>query len=202
MPFSGRDEDSIRNAIKDSDVVINLIGKSYETRHIVKTRRADGSLSNINYDFDEVNVEMPAKIARIAKECGAKSFIHMSALSANSNSNSKWSRTKAAGEVAVRKEFPEAIMVKPAHVFGPEDSYLNWFGEMASLLSYVPLVNGGETLHQPVHSSDIGRAVMSIIYVSYIYGHFSVLYDGLKKLYLSCIELQRFRRWRLFIGWP
>ena len=109
MPFHGRDDDSIRNAIKDSDVVINLIGKYYETKHIVKTRREDGTLSNINCSFEEVHTTLPAKIAKIAKECGVKSFIHLSALAANADSNSRWSRTKAAGEVAVRKEFPEAV---------------------------------------------------------------------------------------------
>ena len=109
MPFSPRDEVSIRNSIRDSDVVINLIGKYYETKHIVKTRRADGTLSNINYDFDEVHCEIPARIARIAKEQGAKAFIHMSALSASPTSTSKWSRSKAAGEIAVREQFPEAV---------------------------------------------------------------------------------------------
>lgn len=58
------------------------------------------------------------------------------------------------------------IIVRPSNVFGPEDSYLNWFGEMAAMLPYVPLVNNGETLCQPVHCSDVGRAVMSILYVS------------------------------------
>ena len=109
MEFNGRDEDSIRASIRDADVVINLIGKYYETKHIVKTRRADGSLSNINFDFDEVHCEIPRKIARIAKEQGAKAMIHVSALAASPHSESKWSRSKAAGELAVRQEFPEAV---------------------------------------------------------------------------------------------
>lgn len=112
MPFSPRDDDSIRNAIRDSDVVINLIGKYYETKHVVKTRRADGTLSNINYSFEDVNCSIPAKIARIAKEQNVQAFIHMSALSANPNSQSKWSRTKFEGEKAVREEFPEAVRLR------------------------------------------------------------------------------------------
>lgn len=111
MEFNGRDEDSIRASIRDADVVINLIGKYYETKHIVKTRRPDGSLSNINYDFNEVHCDIPRKIARIAKEQGVTAMIHMSALSADPASESKFSRSKAAGEVAVREEFPEAVSV-------------------------------------------------------------------------------------------
>lgn len=109
MPFSARDEDSIRESLKNSDIVINMIGKHYETKHAVPTRRADGKLSRINYDFNEVHVTIPEKIARLAKEAGVKSFIHMSALSANAQSPSQWCRTKALGEQVVRKQFPEAV---------------------------------------------------------------------------------------------
>ena len=37
-----------------SDIVVNLIGKYYETKHVVPTRREDGSLSRVNYSY-EVN---------------------------------------------------------------------------------------------------------------------------------------------------
>ncbi|CAN0105693.1 unnamed protein product, partial [Phaeothamnion confervicola] len=48
------DEPSIRAAIADADVVVNLIGKYYETRHPVPTRRADGMLSNVISSFEKV----------------------------------------------------------------------------------------------------------------------------------------------------
>jgi len=164
MEFNGRDEDSIRASIKDADVVINLIGKYYETKHIVPTRRADGSLSNMNYGFDEVHNQIPAKIARIAKEQGVSAFIHMSAMSASDTSESAWSRSKAAGEKSVRAEFPEAIIVKPAQIFGPEDFFLNWYAEMAAMYPAIPLVNNGDNRCQPVHCADVGRAIMSLVY--------------------------------------
>lgn len=109
MPFSPRDKDSIRESVKHSDVVINLIGKHYETKHLVPTRRANGSLSRINYDFEEVHVTIPQTIAQISKEAGVKTFIHVSALSADINSKSKWSQTKARGEIAVREAFKDAV---------------------------------------------------------------------------------------------
>jgi NADH dehydrogenase (ubiquinone) 1 alpha subcomplex subunit 9 len=96
-------------SLQYSDVVINLVGKHYETKHIVPTRRADGSLSRTNYDFEEVHVTIAETIAELAKEAGVKSFIHVSALSADVNSKSKWCQTKARGEAAVRSKFPEAV---------------------------------------------------------------------------------------------
>jgi hypothetical protein len=102
MPFSARDEASIKEAIAHSDIVINLIGKHFETTHLVPTRRADGKLSRVNFGFDEVHEEIPRRLARLAKEAGVRSFVHMSALSADVESLSKWSRSKARGESAVR----------------------------------------------------------------------------------------------------
>lgn len=118
MPFSPRDRESIYEAVKKSDVVINLIGKHYETKHIVPTRRADGSLSRVNYDFEEVNVTIPRILAEISKEAGVESFIHVSALSADPESKSKWSRTKYQGELAVREAFPEAVRSLFIHFMG------------------------------------------------------------------------------------
>jgi NADH dehydrogenase (ubiquinone) 1 alpha subcomplex subunit 9 len=163
MPFSPRDEDSIMESIKNSDVVINMIGKHYETKHIVPTRREDGELSRVNYDFDETHVEIPRTLARLCKEAGVENFIHVSALSADANSESKWSRTKAAGEIAVREEFSDAIIVRPATAFGWEDRFLNSVAEVTERLPFTPLLFGGETLVQPVFATDVGKALFQIV---------------------------------------
>lgn len=112
MPFSPRDKESIFQAVQNSDVVINMIGKHYETKHMVPTRRADGKLSRVNYDFEEVHVTIPRTIAEISKAAGVKSFIHVSALSADVNSKSKWSQTKARGEIAVREAYPDSVCIQ------------------------------------------------------------------------------------------
>ena len=54
LPFSPRDEKSIVASLKHSDIVVNFIGKHYETKHAVPTRRSNGKLSRVNYDFEEV----------------------------------------------------------------------------------------------------------------------------------------------------
>jgi len=163
LPFSPRDEESIIKSLKNSDVVVNMIGKYYETKHIVPTRRADGKLSRINYTFEDVHVTIPATIARLAKKAGVKTFIHVSALAASADSPSAWSRSKFYGEEAVKKEFPEAIIVRPATVFGPEDRFLNLIGEAAHRLPFYTLLNGGSTMLQPVYCVDVGKALMAMI---------------------------------------
>ena len=163
MPFSPRDEQSIRDAIKHSDVVINMIGKHYETKHLVPTRRENGKISNINYSFEEANAGIAKTLARLSKEAGVRTFIHVGALAANADSKCRWSQSKAAGEVAVREAFPEAIIVKPATIFGHEDRFLNWIAEGLERLPAFPLLNGGSALTQPVYSLDVAEAIMHII---------------------------------------
>ena len=53
--------------MQHSDVVINLIGREYETR---------------NYKFEDINIHGPKMLARLARECGVQNFIHISALNA------------------------------------------------------------------------------------------------------------------------
>ncbi len=164
MQFSPRDDQTIIESLKKSDIVINMIGKHYETKHLVPTKRSDGKLCRINYDFEEVNVTIPQKIAKLAKQAGVKSLIHVSALAADLESKSVWSQTKAKGEAAVRAEFPEAIIVKPSNIFGAEDRFLNWIAETSDRLPIFPLINGGSALVQPVYAPDVGKALMQIVY--------------------------------------
>ena len=163
IPFSARDRESIRESIKNSDVVVNLIGKSYETKHVVPTRRANGKLSRTNFSFEETHVDVARNIAEVAKECGVSRFIHVSATAANANSSSRWSRSKAEGEAAVRKVIDDAIIVRLNTVFGPEDRFLNLIAEASKRLPFFPLINGGQNLVQPVYVADVAKGLHSLI---------------------------------------
>jgi len=166
--YSARDDDSIREVIADSDVVINMIGKHYETKHLAPVDK-NGKLnllrgSNINYPFEEVNMAIPAKLAKISKEMGVEKFVHVSALAADILSPSEQYRTKFLGEQAVRAEFPEAIIVKPATLFGHEDRFLNWQGEIGMRpFPGVPMLEDGRGLVQPVYVGDVAKAIVKML---------------------------------------
>jgi NADH dehydrogenase (ubiquinone) 1 alpha subcomplex subunit 9 len=129
--YSPRDDESIAKIIEDADVVVNMIGKRYETKHMFPTNEK-GQLdftfgSRVNFSFKEVNVDIASKIARIAAETpSVKQLVHVSALAANPDSTSEWARTKYEGEMAVKEIFPEATIIRPATLFGVEDRFLNW----------------------------------------------------------------------------
>ena len=115
----------------------------------------------INYSFKETHVEIPRTLAA-PQEAGVESFVHVSALAGDPNSESAWSRSKYEGELAVREENPDVIIVRPATVFGWEDRFLNTFADITERLAFTPLLFGGETLTQPVYALDVGKALFAI----------------------------------------
>lgn len=70
VPYDLRDEESIYKAIQYSNVVINLVGRDWETR---------------NFSFHDVHVQGARTLARLSKEAGVEKFVHVSALNASSN---------------------------------------------------------------------------------------------------------------------
>ncbi|XP_032761508.1 NADH dehydrogenase [ubiquinone] 1 alpha subcomplex subunit 9, mitochondrial isoform X1 [Rattus rattus] len=144
LEWDARDKDSIRKAVQHSNVVINLIGREWETR---------------NFDFEDVFVNIPRAIAQASKEAGVERFIHVSHLNASMRSSAKSLRSKAVGEKEVRTVFPEAIIIRPSDMFGREDRFLNHFANYRWFLA-VPLVSlGFKTVKQPVYVADVSKGI-------------------------------------------
>jgi NADH dehydrogenase len=113
--------------------------------------------------FDAVHHLGPARLARLAKAAGVRRFVHISAIGADPAGSSLYARSKGAGEAAVRDAFPEATILRPSLVFGPEDDFFNRFAEMARLLPALPLIGGGHTRFQPVYVGDVADAVIAAL---------------------------------------
>jgi uncharacterized protein YbjT (DUF2867 family) len=143
-----RSDASVAWAIGSSDAVVNLIGILYE-----KGRDT----------FQAMHVETAARIARLARDQGATHFVHLSALGADPASKSSYARSKAAGEQAVRTFFPDAVILRPSVVFGPEDHFFNMFASFARFSPVLPLIGGGHTRFQPVYVGDVAEAIMQTL---------------------------------------
>jgi NADH dehydrogenase len=142
------DETSVAAAVAGSTAVVNLVGILYE--HGEQT-------------FAAVHVDGARRVAAAAKAAGVGRLVHTSALGASASSRSSYARTKAAGEAAVREAFPEASIVRPSIVFGPEDDFFNRFATMAKLSPALPLIGGGTTRFQPVYVDDVAAAIVALL---------------------------------------
>jgi NADH dehydrogenase len=86
-------------------------------------------------------------------------MVHISAIGANAEAASVYSKTKAAGEAAVLEHMPNAVILRPSIVFGSEDQFFNRFAGMSRLGPVLPVI-GAETKFQPVYVDDVAAAAV------------------------------------------
>jgi NADH dehydrogenase len=138
---------SVRTAMRDSHVAINLVG-------ILSKSGAQ--------TFDAVVTEGAATVAKAAAATGAR-MVHVSAIGADSKSASAYARAKAAGEKAVLAAVPSATILRPSVMFGSEDQFANRFAALARMSPVLPLIGGGATKLQPVYVDDVATAVADAV---------------------------------------
>lgn len=161
--YSPRDDQSMREVIADADIVINMIGKYYETKHLTEVEKFPYVSYRTNFSFKETNVDIPRRIAELCTEMQVDNLIHLSSLAADPESGSEWARTKYEGEMAVREAFPWATIIRPSQIFGYEDKVLNYFAWTARRWPFVPLIDGGEALTQPVFMNDVADVISKVV---------------------------------------
>ena len=136
----------LKEAIKNSDVVINLIGILYETR---------------KQKFYNIHSKIPEAIAKICLESDVKKFIHVSAIGANENSKSLYQKSKYQGEIKALNNFRNTIIIRPSVVCGTEDNFTNLFSKL-SILPVIPVV-GINYKFQPILVDDVADAIVQAI---------------------------------------
>ncbi|CAM6034026.1 unnamed protein product [Sphagnum compactum] len=149
MRYDVRDEGSIRTTIASSNIIVNCIGREYETR---------------NFKFEDVNYEISNRLSQLAKDHGGISkYIQISCLGASAASPSKQLRTKAAAEEVTLQNFPEATIIRSGALVGTEDRLLNRWAAQAKKLPFVPLPGGGKSKVQPVLVVDVAAGITACI---------------------------------------
>lgn len=139
-----RDEASTRAALDGATAVINAVGILYESGR---------------QKFDAVQGAGAARLAAIAQSEGVAQFIQISAIGADASSASAYARSKAEAEAAILAIYPDAHILRPSIVVGPEDDFFNRFAGMAQLAPGLPLIGGGLTQYQPVSVFDVAQGV-------------------------------------------
>ena len=143
-----RNAASVARALDGAEATVNLVGVLLETGR---------------QKFQALHVMGAKTVAEQAKAAGVTRFVQISAIGADAESPSKYARTKAAGEAAVREVFPGAVVIRPSIVFGADDKFFNKFGQMAALFPALPLIGGGETKFQPVFVGDVAQVVAKAV---------------------------------------
>jgi len=112
-----------------------------------------------NATFRSVHVEAAARVAREARRAGVERLIHVSGVGADPSSNSAYIRSRGEGELAVKAAFPDATIVRPAVMFGPDDTFLNPMLTLLRRLPAFPMFGRGRTRLQPADVEDVAEAI-------------------------------------------
>ena len=136
----------IKNAINNSDVVINLCGILHETR---------------KQKFNTIHSDLPEMIANLCVQTDVKKFIHVSAIGASKESRSKYQQSKFLGEEKAINIFKNTIVIRPSVVCGAEDNFTNLFAKL-SFFPVIPVVNMSYKF-QPIFVNDVARSILKAI---------------------------------------
>ncbi len=124
--FSAENLDRI---ISNADIVFNLIGILNESRR--------------NF-FKNVHTDIPEALAASSLRKGVSNFIHLSALNIENCPDSSYANSKLEGENAIKREFPNCIIVRPSVVFGKRDNFTNLFFNISTFSPILPLIGTPE----------------------------------------------------------
>ena len=141
-----RDDRLVADVTRGADAVVNCVG----------TFDAFGK-----NNFEAIQADGASRIAKTAADMGVRRMVHLSAIGADADSASGYGRSKAAGEEGVLTHMPDAVILRPSVVFGPEDEFFNRFGRMARG-PVLPVV-GADTRFQPVYVDDVAAAAEAAV---------------------------------------
>jgi NADH dehydrogenase len=135
----------------DCQAVINLIG-------ILNERGRN--------TFENVHAALAAKVMKAARAAGVRRVLHMSSLGAAEHAPSRYLRSKAAAETAVRavphpeQPHPAVTIFRPSVIFGAGDSLTNRFAALLRMSGGIlPLARAGARF-APISVGDVAEAFM------------------------------------------
>jgi len=135
----------------DCQAVVNLVG-------VLNERGRD--------TFETVHAALAARVMQAARGAGVRRVLHMSSLGAAANAPSRYLRSKAAAEAAVRavpnpdQPHPAVTIFRPSVIFGAGDSLTNRFAGLLRLSAGIlPLARAGARF-APISVLDVTAAFM------------------------------------------
>jgi uncharacterized protein YbjT (DUF2867 family) len=158
---AGRDDPQLRSIkadVSDARSVADALADAYGAVNAVSLYLERGQQT-----FHSIHVESAERVAAQAQRGGVKRLFHVSGIGADPRSQSLYIRKRGEGELAVRKAFADAILIRPAVMFGPNDAFLTAILKLLNRLPVFPMFGNGQMRLQPVYVEDVGQAIAKIM---------------------------------------
>jgi len=141
-------EDKLNDLFKDKDICINLVGIISE---------------NKKNKFKNIHTYFPTLLSKKCEEFKLKQFIHISALGVDKAKDSKYAKSKLAGEKNILENFSKTTILRPSVVYSVDDNFTTNLMTLLSLLPVFPLYYEGKTKFSPIHVSELCEIILEII---------------------------------------
>jgi NADH dehydrogenase len=138
------DDRSVAAAVQGSFGVVNAVSLYVER---------DGQ------SFHSVHVEAAERLARHASKAAVERLAHVSGIGSDPTSTSPYIACRGRGEEVVRQAFPNASVIRPAAMYGPDDALVVPISRLLRRLPVFALFGSGETRLQPPHVENVAEAV-------------------------------------------
>ena len=149
---------SIKADVHDARSVADALADAYGVVNAVSLYVEQGRET-----FHSVHVDAAQRVAAEAQRAGVKRLVHVSGIGADPSSQSVYIRKRGEGETAVREAFADALLIRPAVMFGPDDAFLTRILKLLERLPIYPMFGNGQMRLQPVHVEDVGQAIAKIL---------------------------------------
>jgi NADH dehydrogenase len=149
---------SIKADVRDARSVADAVADIYGAVNAVSLYLERGQET-----FHSVHVESAKRVATEARQGGVKRLVHVSGIGADPGSQSLYIRKRGEGELAVREAFADAILIRPAVMFGRDDAFLTPIIGLLKGLPLFPMFGNGQMRLQPVYVEDVGQAIAKIM---------------------------------------
>jgi uncharacterized protein YbjT (DUF2867 family) len=153
----GRDDPHVQSVdadIHDRQAVADAVAGAYGVVNAVSLY-----VEHARETFHSVHVEAAQRVAAEAQRAGVERLVHLSGIGADPTSASRYIRKRGEGDLAVRAAFVDALVIRPAVMFGPDDAFLTTVLALLRRLPVYPMFGSGRTRLQPADVEDIAKAV-------------------------------------------
>ena len=142
------DEEKLNDLFKDKDICINLVGIISE---------------NKKNKFKNIHTYFPTLLSKKCEKFKLKQFIHISALGVDKAKDSKYAKSKLAGDKNILENFSKTTILRPSVVYSVDDNFTTNLMTLLSLLPVFPLYYEGKTKFSPIHVSELCEIILEII---------------------------------------
>jgi uncharacterized protein YbjT (DUF2867 family) len=149
---------SVQADIQDEPSVVNALAGVYGVVNAVSLYVEHGRET-----FHSIHVASARRVAAQARQAGVERLVHVSGIGADAASPSLYIRKRGEAELAVRAAFDDALFVRPAVMFGPDDAFLTTILKLLRQLPIYPMFGRGLTRLQPVYVEDVAEAVAQLM---------------------------------------